>query len=151
MLDVFIRHDKFILHFIVVFNDNSWTRPASYFPNNSGLAFSVERKLVRWRSDVTLPPPRIIQDRAKVRGLRDFQLFHFSTQLKLLLNSKQIPTNICTVHYRSPTAVTSLIREVRRVFIVKQVALLKNYNELFNHSTLLLFNSSTQLMLLLNS
>ena len=29
--------------------------------------FSVGRKPVRWRSDVTPPTPRIIQDRARVR------------------------------------------------------------------------------------
>ena len=30
--------------------------------------FSVGREPVRWRSDVTPPTPRIIQDRARVRG-----------------------------------------------------------------------------------
>ena len=40
--------------------------------------FSVGRKPVRWRSDVTLPPPRIIQDRFRVRcwPARENVLYH---------------------------------------------------------------------------
>ena len=35
-------------------------------PSPRGSGFSVGRKPVRWRSDVTPPTPRIIQDRARV-------------------------------------------------------------------------------------
>ena len=42
--------------------NKSWS-----FPLLQESGFSVGRKPVRWRSDVTLPPPRIIQDRVRVR------------------------------------------------------------------------------------